>query len=94
MPCHLLELCRQFHTAYFLEQSPCHILEEVDHVFLVNEAHLAVDLCEFRLAVGSKVFVPEAFCNLEIAVKSADHKQLLECLWALWQGVELSWIHT
>ena len=94
VPCHLLQLCRQFHSAHFFKDVACHILEEVDYIVLVYERHLAVYLCEFGLSVGSEVFVAEAFRYLEVSVESAHHEQLLQCLRALWQGVELSWVHS
>ncbi len=70
-----------------------HAFEELDYVVLVDEAHLAVDLREFGLAVGAQVFVAEAFHCLEIAVHAAHHQQLLESLGRLRQSVELSGIH-
>src|SRR5690606_41324029 len=61
----------------------------VQHIFLLYERHLAVDLCEFRLSVCTQVFIPEAFHNLKIAIKAAHHQQLFESLWRLWQRIEL-----
>ena len=55
--------------------------EHLQNVFLSHKRHLAVDLCELGLAVGAQVLVAEAFHYLEIAVESADHQELLECLW-------------
>ena len=71
----------------------CHILKQTDYILLVNKAHLAVNLCELRLAVSSEVLIAEALCNLEIAVETTHHQQLLQCLWTLWQSIELSRIH-
>ena len=93
MPCHLLELGWQLHVEHFLEEVACHVLKEVDYVVLVDKRHFAVNLCELRLTVGTKVFVAEALGYLEVAVESAHHEQLLQGLRALWQGVELSWVH-
>ena len=70
-----------------------HSLEGLYDVFLGYERHLAVNLCEFRLSVGTQVFVAEAFHDLEIAVESRHHKQLLESLRTLRQGIELSRVH-
>ena len=71
----------------------CHLLKQVDDIFLVDKRHLTVDLREFRLPVGTQVFVAEALGYLEVPVESRYHQQLLEGLRALRQGVELSWIH-
>ena len=93
MPGHLLQFGRQFHSAHLLEEMACHILKQADDILLIHKAHLAVDLCELRLAVGSEVLVAEALGNLEIAVESAHHEQLLQCLRTLRQCIELSGIH-
>ncbi len=70
-----------------------HALEGVQHVLLLHEAHLAVDLRELRLAVGAQVFVAEAAHDLEVAVVACDHQQLLEGLGALRQRVEGAGVH-
>src|SRR4029077_7732633 len=57
------------------------------HRVLVDEAHLEVELGELRLAVTPEVLVPEAPGDLEIAVDTCDHQQLLELLGALRQGI-------
>jgi len=59
-----------------------------DHVVDVHEAHLDVDLREFRLAVGPRVLVAEATDDLEVLVDAADHQDLLEQLRRLRQCVE------
>ena len=71
-----------------------HLLEEVNHVILMNERHLAVYLCKLGLTVGSEVFVTETFGYLEVAIEAAHHEQLLQCLRTLWQSIELSWVHS
>ena len=60
----------------------------LEHVFLIGEAHLDVELHELELAVGAQVFVAEAARDLEVAIEPADHQQLLEQLRALGQRVE------
>ena len=57
-----------------------HGLDETHHVFLVDEAHLEVELRELGPAIGAQVLVAEAVCDLEVAVDAADHEQLLELL--------------
>ena len=93
VPCHLLQLSRQLNAAYFLEQMASHILEEVDNVVLVNERHLAVDLSKLWLTVCTQILVAETLCNLEVAVETTDHEQLLQSLRALRESVELSGVH-
>ena len=63
-------------------------------LFLVHEAHLDIHLGEFGLAVGTQVFVTEAAHDLEVAVETAHHEQLLEQLGRLRQGVELAGVET
>ena len=60
----------------------------VDHVVLVDERHLEVELGELRLAVGARVLVAEAAGDLVVALEAADHQQLLEQLRRLGQRVE------
>ena len=64
-----------------------HRFDEGHHGFLVDEAHLEVELGELRLAVAAQVLVAIAPGDLEVAVHARDHQQLLELLWALGQGV-------
>ena len=71
----------------------CHSFEQVDDIFLLNVAHLAVYLGKFWLAVGAKVFVAETFYYLEVTVHARYHKQLLEGLRRLGKGVELPLVH-
>ena len=64
------------------------------HVFFFYKRHLDVDLCEVRLAIGTQVFIAEATGNLEIAIISREHEQLLKELRALRQREELARMHT
>jgi hypothetical protein len=62
--------------------------DDGEHVVLVGERHLCVELHELELAIGAQVFVAQAPGDLEVAVEAADHEELLEELRALRQGVE------
>ena len=62
-------------------------LAQLEHVVLVDEGHLDVELGELRLAVGAEVLVPVAPGDLVVALHARDHQQLLEQLGALGQGV-------
>ena len=75
------------------EEMFCKSFEGGEHIFLVHERHLAVDLCELRLAVRPEVLVAETFYDLEVTVETGDHQQLLEELGRLWQGLELALVH-
>mmetsp|Transcript_26293 Transcript_26293/g.36697 ORF Transcript_26293/g.36697 Transcript_26293/m.36697 type:complete len:288 (-) Transcript_26293:414-1277(-) len=73
-----------------LEDAVDHRLEGVEDVLLSHERHLAVDLREFRLAVGSELLIAEALDDLEVAVDPSNHEDLLECLRGLGESIELA----
>ena len=74
--------------ALALEHGSHHRLHALDHVVLVHERHLEVELGELGLAVGARVLVAEAAGDLVVALAAADHQQLLEQLRRLRQRVE------
>ena len=73
-PRHTLEWFGQFNTPKSLEQMFGHSFESRNDVFLFYETHFTVNLCKFRLTVGTQVFVTETFCNLEITVEPGNHQ--------------------
>ena len=78
-------------AAEFLEHAAQHRLDRLEHVLLLDEAHLDVELVELAgRAVGAGVLVAEARRDLEVAVEAGDHDQLLELLRRLRQRVELA----
>ena len=83
-----------FHASECLEQMLCHALESLDDVLLRDKRHLAVNLSEFRLTVGTQVFIAETLHDLEITVETCHHQQLLQGLRALRKCIELTWVHT
>ena len=93
VPSHLFQLW-QFHATDFLEQVASHFLKQIDDVVLINKTHLAVNLSELWLTVSTQVFITEALCNLEVAVETSHHQELLQSLRTLWQSVELTRVHT
>ena len=93
MPCHTLQL-RQLYATYLPEQMTCQILKDFQYVFLIGKRHFTVYLRKFWLSVSTQVLVTETLGNLEIAVETRHHQQLLQCLRALRQRIELPWIHT
>ena len=72
-PRHAQERLVELYSTKLLEQVFRHTLKHLDDVFLLHEAHFAVDLRELRLTVGAQVLVAEAFHDLEVAVESRDH---------------------
>ena len=74
-----------------LEHAADHRFDGIEHILLLDKAHLEVELVEFaRAAIGAAVLVAETGRNLEIAVKSGHHHQLLELLRRLRQRIELA----
>ena len=64
-------------------------LHDCDDILLVNERHLAVDLGEFRLAVGTQIFITETAHYLEIFVKTGNHQDLFKDLGRLRQCIKM-----
>ena len=92
MPCHLVKL-RQLYTSNLAEEVAAHALKHLENIFLLHKGHLAVYLRELGLAVGTQVFIAEALADLEVAVNTCHHTELLECLRTLRQGIELTRVH-
>ncbi len=63
-----------------LEHRPHHRFHRLDHVVLLHERHLEIELGELGQPVRPRVLVAEAPDDLEVALQSADHQQLLEQL--------------
>ena len=76
-----------------VEEVFCQTFEGLEDILLMDEGHLAVDLCELGLAVGAEVLIAEAADNLEVAVHAGDHEELFVLLRALREGVELAGVH-
>ena len=75
----------------FTEQTGQNRLHYAKDLVLGDEAHFHVELIELaRRAVGAGVFVPEARCDLEVAIKAGHHDQLFELLRRLGQRIELA----
>ncbi len=62
-------------------------LDRLDHVVLLHEGHLEVELGELGLAEPAQVLVPEAAGDLVVALVAGHHQQLLEQLRRLRQRV-------
>ena len=66
---------------------------ELEDLLLIHEAHLDIQLGEFRLAIGPEVFIAEAAGHLVVALNAAHHQQLLEQLGGLGQGKPFAAAH-
>ena len=78
----------------FLEHAADHRLHRPQHIVLLDEAHLDVELVELaRQAVGARILVAEARRDLEVAIEAGHHQELLVLLRRLRQGVELAGVN-
>ena len=83
--------CHRLALGELLEHAGDDGLHRREHVFLLDKAHLDVELIELaRQAVGARVLVAEARRDLEIAVEARHHQQLLVLLRRLRQRVEFA----
>ena len=80
---------REIHTRRLPDRED-QALHQPEHIVLVDEAQLDVDLRELRLAIEAQVLVAKAAHDLEIFVEARHHEQLLEQLRALRERVELA----
>ena len=70
-------------------------LDSVEHILLFDKAHLQIKLVEFaRAAIGAAIFIAETWCNLEIAIKTGHHNQLLELLGRLRERIKFTRMQT
>src|ERR1041384_4451018 len=58
------------------------------HAIRLRIRHLQVDLGKFRLTVCTQILVAEAARNLEVALTTGDHQNLLKKLWRRRKGRE------
>ncbi len=70
-----------------------HRLAHGEHVILVHERHLEVELRELGLPIVAQVLVAQAAGDLEVAVEARHHQDLLVELRRLRQRVELALAH-
>ena len=65
-------------------------LDQVVNILPLDERHLNVDLCEFRLAIGPQILVAITAGELKVFVHPGAHEDLLVLLRRLGQGVKLA----
>ena len=70
------------------------LLQQREDVLLLAERPFQIQLRELRLAVGAQVLIAEAARDLEVALDSRHHQQLLELLRRLRQRVEPARLQT
>ena len=67
------------------------VLDDGKYIFLGSKRHFHIQLIELaRASVAARIFIAEAWSDLEIAVKSGGHEQLLELLRCLRKRIELA----
>ena len=69
-------------------------LADCKHVVGIDKRHFHIDLGEFGLTVCAEVLVAEATRDLEVPVKSRNHRKLLIKLGRLRKRVERALVHT
>ena len=80
-----------FALGEILEHACDHRLHRFENVVLRHEAHLDVELIELAgQTVGARVLVAETRRDLEIAIETRHHQQLLVLLRRLRQRIELA----
>ena len=83
----------QVDAFHFQPQLTHHRLHDLTHLRRGHKGGFHVDLGEFRLTVGTQVFIAEAFDDLIVAVEAGHHQQLFEQLRRLRQRVEFAFVH-
>ena len=68
-------------------------LVDVDHIVDIDKRELHIRLCELGLSVGAQILIAEALRDLEVAVETGAHQQLLEQLGGLGQRIEIAGMH-
>src|SRR5258708_1242928 len=78
----------ELHAKHFVPKLGEEALDQGEHVLLIAERHLQVELCELGLTVRAQVLVSEAARYLVVALDTGHHQQLLQHLRSLRQSVE------
>ena len=92
-PLHTADVARRFEVPNLAQDFGHELVEHFHDFVLVHKGHFDVDLREFRLTVSAEVFITEALGNLEVAVHTGNHQELLVLLRRLRKGVELARVH-
>ena len=79
--CHTLDWKLHIHADHFLEQLCKQTLIDIDNIIDIHERKLHINLCKFRLSVGTQILITIAACDLEITVVAGAHQKLLVNLW-------------
>ena len=83
--------CHRLAVGEFLEHAADDRLDRIKDILLSDKAHLQIELVELTgRTVGARVLITETRRDLEIAIESRDHDQLLELLGGLRQRVKFS----
>ena len=79
--CHTLNRKLYVYANDFLKQLCKQTLIDIDDIIDIYERKLHIDLCKFRLSVGTQILITVAACDLEITVVAGAHQKLLVNLW-------------
>ena len=79
----------QIHIHGVFKDGANHALEQAADFFFAKEGSFNINLGKFWLAVGTQIFVAEAFGDLVVAVVASNHQHLLVDLGRLGQGEEM-----
>ena len=79
---------RQIDVADFLHHMRDETIDHAKNVVATDERHFDVDLGEFRLSVGSQVFVTETASDLVVPIEAGHHQNLFVDLRRLRQRVK------
>ena len=93
-PQHDGERIGQIDVNGFFEDSADQLFHQGADFNFVQEAGFNIHLGEFRLTIGTEVFVTEALNDLVVAVKACAHQHLFEELGGLRQSVEVAVVNT
>ena len=83
----------EFHAQSVFKHLLGHAFGDVHDFVFVQERSFDIDLSKFRLAVGTQIFVAEAFGDLVITVETGHHQQLFKQLRRLRQGEKLARVY-
>ena len=78
---HTLDWKLYINTNDILEQLCKQTLIDINDIIDIYKRKLHIDLCKFRLSVGTQILITIAACNLEITVVARAHQELLINLW-------------
>ena len=80
VPGHAREGAGQINSLHLLPDRADQRFVQLKDLLLIHEAHLNVQLGEFRLAIGPQILIAETARHLVVLLDATNHQQLLEQL--------------